>query len=346
MADDRTNGVFVGSVYDELKEYRKAAIDAIWRCKLHPIAIKFKDIAKPESTITAYLRMIDQAAVFIGIFGRRYGTLVVEGLRHAQKRGMPILIFLADASLNEGDVESDPGHAEDLDQLKDELRQTYTIASFHTSEDLGDKVFRSLSALHNEGKVHFDAPKQSALGRVFISYRRADSATFTGRIYDRLVMEIGRSNVFKDVDDIPAGVDFAQYIQDSLRQCAAALVVIGPQWLKVRGVSGSRRLNDSQDFVRLEIETAFRLRLSVIPLLVDGAVMPAPKDLPEPLRPLVKLNALQVRNDPDFARDMEHVIAGLDQASKDGASNTPPIAMPSVPVRRGLRSFIARLFGM
>jgi hypothetical protein len=164
------------------------------------------------------------------------------------------------------------------------------------------------------------------MAKVFICYRRLDSAPFTGRIYDRLVTKFGRKNVFKDVDDIPAGVDFARYIQNSLRQCAVELVVIGRQWVEARDAQDHRRLDDPLDYVRLEMETALSLGLVVIPLLVDGASMPIGTDLPESLRSLTTLNALQVRNDPDFARDMDRVIASVERmfAARPGNAGAGP----------------------
>ena len=108
------------------------------------------------------------------------------------------------------------------------------------------------------------------MAKIFISYRRSDSAAISGRIYDRLVAKFRRKNVFKDVDDIPAGVDFGSYIQQSLRECAVVLVVIGPRWLGARADDGSRRLENPADWVRVEIETALALGLTVIPLLVEG----------------------------------------------------------------------------
>jgi hypothetical protein len=152
------------------------------------------------------------------------------------------------------------------------------------------------------------------MAKVFISYRRADSAAFSGRIYDHLISKFGRKNVFKDVDDIPAGVDFGDYIQTSLRQCAVELVVIGPQWVTSLKPNGERRLDDPADFVRIEVETALNLGLTVIPVLVENASMPGAEDLPESLHRLARINALSVRHDPDFTRDMERVIASLERA--------------------------------
>lgn len=151
------------------------------------------------------------------------------------------------------------------------------------------------------------------MAKVFISYRRADSAAISGRIYDRLVARFKRKNVFKDVDDIPAGVDFGAYIRQSVRECAVILVVIGPRWLDARTNDGARRLDDPGDWVRIEIETALTLGLIIIPLLVESATMPNADELPASLREVAGLNALPVRNDPDFTHDMERVVAAIER---------------------------------
>ena len=184
------------------------------------------------------------------------------------------------------------------------------------------------------------------MAKVFISYRRADSAASSGRIYDRMVVRFKRRNIFKDVDNIPAGVDFGAYIQQSLRQCAVMLVVIGPHWLDTRATDGSRRLDDPADSVRIEIETALRLGLTVIPLLVEGAPIPVADQLPASLREVARLNALPVRNDPDFAHDMERVIAAVQHAptpTRDTrgvfrrrlvqSTDAPGQSSPALPVR-------------
>lgn len=159
------------------------------------------------------------------------------------------------------------------------------------------------------------------MARIFISYRRDDSASISGRIYDRLVAKFGRKRVFKDVDDIPAGVDFNAYIRNTLRQCTVALVVIGQRWLDIQDADGRQRLAQPNDLVRIEIETALSLGLTVIPLLAEGATMPAPTDVPESLRELPGLNALPVRIDPDFVHDMDKVVSAVEHAL---TSNTSP----------------------
>jgi hypothetical protein len=151
------------------------------------------------------------------------------------------------------------------------------------------------------------------LGRIFISYRRSDSADITGRIYDCLVAEFGRDLIFKDVDSIPLGIDFKEYLDRKVSECRVALAIIGDHWLDARDPSGNRRLEDPADFVRLEIASALARGIPVIPLLVRGAGMPAEKSLPPDLRKLVYKNGIPIRPDPDFHRDMDRLIAALNK---------------------------------
>jgi hypothetical protein len=166
---------------------------------------------------------------------------------------------------------------------------------------------------------------------VFISYRRDDSAATCGRIYDRLVMRYGREAVFKDVDSIPLAVDFRQYVDSVMAQCTATLVVIGPQWLNIRGTSGVRRLDDPNDPVRLEAEAGLQRRLAVIPVLVQGARMPDSESLPPSIRELAMLNGIAVRYDPDFDHDMGKLIAALDRLIAPRTNASPSEAQPFAP---------------
>jgi hypothetical protein len=152
------------------------------------------------------------------------------------------------------------------------------------------------------------------MAKIFISYRREDSASISGRIYDRLVARLGPHDIFKDVDNIPAGVNFGAYIQDSLRQCTVALVIIGRHWLDAQAEEGARRLDDPQDWVRQEVETAFLLGLTVIPVLVEGAQLPRAVALPSSLQQLPMINSMQVRADPDFTHDMGRLLVAIEHA--------------------------------
>jgi TIR domain len=153
-------------------------------------------------------------------------------------------------------------------------------------------------------------PASMASRSIFISYRRQDSADVTGRIYDRLLQRFERGQVFKDVDSIPLGVDFRKHLSDAVGRCDALLVVIGPQWLTATGTSG-RRLDDAQDFVRIEIEAALSRDIPVIPLLVGGANLPAAHELPASLSAISYRNGIAIRSDPDFHRDIDRLLAGM-----------------------------------
>src|SRR5262245_13401532 len=134
---------------------------------------------------------------------------------------------------------------------------------------------------------------------IFLSYRRDDTADVAGRLYDSLIQHFGRSRVFKDVDSLQTGADFAQEIRAFLPKCRVVLVMIGPKWLQAR-VEGGLRLLNPTDLVRVEIETALALpELTVVPVLVNGATLPRPEDLPESLRPLLHRHSATIRRDPD-----------------------------------------------
>lgn len=147
---------------------------------------------------------------------------------------------------------------------------------------------------------------------IFISYRRQDSGTFTGRIHDHLKAYFGVNNVFRDVYNIPAGSDFRSVLNKEVSNCDIFLVIIGPHWLNITGLSGSRRLDDPNDFVRVEVESALHNpNILVVPVLVDNASMPTEGELPEGLKELAYRNAVKVRTDPDFPHDMEILVRQL-----------------------------------
>lgn len=147
------------------------------------------------------------------------------------------------------------------------------------------------------------------MSQIFISYRRADSQANTDRIYERLVLAFGRKAVFKDVDDIPPGVDFPHHLQTILQSTKVVLVIIGNQWVTVTDEQGKWRLDNPHDFVRTEVEFGLVSRqIQVIPVLVNDAKTPSPRQLPHSLQSLSRINSLPVRNDPDFNTDMERLV--------------------------------------
>lgn len=148
---------------------------------------------------------------------------------------------------------------------------------------------------------------------IFISYRRSDSIAATGRIYDYLERHFGYEHVFKDVDSIPPGVDFREYLAQAVGQCQVFITVIGSTWLNTLDEHGHRRLDHPDDFVRLEIESALKRNILVIPVLLSGAKMPQADELPEGLQGLVYRNAVQVQDDPYFRSDVNRLIRGIDR---------------------------------
>jgi TIR domain len=149
-------------------------------------------------------------------------------------------------------------------------------------------------------------------GGIFISYRRQESKDFAGRMYDRLADRFGESQVFIDVDTIEPGVDFAEEIFRAVAACKVLLAVIGPAWLTATDGRGQRRLDDPDDIVRLEIGAALARDVRVIPILVEGAVMPARQDLPDSLASLARRNALLIRHD-SFRSDVARLMTVIER---------------------------------
>ncbi len=140
-------------------------------------------------------------------------------------------------------------------------------------------------------------------GGVFISYRRSDSKSDARSICQRLEKTFGKRKVFIDVNSIRPGQNFQSVLNNDLKQCKIMLVVIGPHWLELLRPSGPAGSEPSDDYVRMEIASALEHSLPIFPVLVDGATMPDPKDLPDDLKQLSFRQAFSVRHD-SFSRDM------------------------------------------
>jgi hypothetical protein len=152
-------------------------------------------------------------------------------------------------------------------------------------------------------------PSSEAARSIFVSYRRQDSPHITGRIYDELSTQFGKSAVFKDVDSMPLGRDFRDHIREQVRHCCVLIAVIGQYWNK--SASGTYRLNDKGDHLRIEIETALERQIPVIPVLVDGMEMPSEEELPESLARLAYHHGISIRPDPDFHNDTDRLVRGI-----------------------------------
>lgn len=147
--------------------------------------------------------------------------------------------------------------------------------------------------------------------KFFISYRRQDSAYPAHSICGALEAQFGPDSVVFDVDTIPLGVDFKQYLNRAVSDCDALLAIIGDQWLESQRDDGTRRLSNPDDLVRIEIESAFQRSIPVIPVLVGRARIPNEDDLPDSLKRLVRCNAADVRSGGSFRTDLDRLVERL-----------------------------------
>ncbi len=159
--------------------------------------------------------------------------------------------------------------------------------------------------------------------RIFISYRRAETGGWVTAIYKELVKHFDPADIFRDIDTIDFGVDFVQEIENAVQQCDVLLAMIGPQWETITDKKGRRRLDDPNDFMRLEIATALKRGIWVIPVLVDDATMPYAEQLPGDLQRLCRRNALEV-GERDFDHHIERLVRALERISGDASSAPTP----------------------
>ena len=146
---------------------------------------------------------------------------------------------------------------------------------------------------------------------IFMSYRREDSAGYAGRLHESLERRLGEGEVFRDVDALEPGQDFVEAITARLRSCRACLVLIGREWRDAADSSGRRRLEQENDYVRLEIATALaRPDVLVVPVLVEGMAMPAAEELPESIRALSRRHATSLR-DETWDADVDRLVGAL-----------------------------------
>jgi len=148
--------------------------------------------------------------------------------------------------------------------------------------------------------------------QIFLSYRRSDSEYIAPMLSEKLQQHFGEDSVFFDVDTIPLGVDFREYIGNAVGKCDVLLAIIGDQWLRAVDGRGNRRLDDPSDFVRIEIESALKRSIPVIPVLVDKVEMPSADDLPPSIQSIVFRNATELRAGRDLRLHMELLIQGLE----------------------------------
>src|SRR5829696_2112441 len=180
-------------------------------------------------------------------------------------------------------------------------------------------------------------PIPAASGRIFISYRREETAYPAGWLYDRLAERFGSGQVFKDVDSIQLGDDFVEVITRAVGSCDVLLALIGDQWLTITDQHGRRRLDDPDDFVRLEIEAALTRNVRVIPILVEGARLPRADELPPSLARLVRRQALEL-SPARFDFDTSRLLKVLDKTLAEMRTAHDSAAAVSAPAGKAADS--------
>src|SRR5574343_350174 len=176
-----------------------------------------------------------------------------------------------------------------------------------------------------------ESEEGSAMKGIFISYRRQDSQSAAGRLADHLREHLPAVSIFRDVETIEPGVDFVEAIGRALQSCGVLLAIIGPRWATQTDAAGRRRLDDANDYARLEIATALqRSDVLVIPVLVEGAEMPAAEALPDDLKPLARRNAFEL-TDKRWEFDVTSLVDALNKA----LDTVPPPKPPPAPIPPG-----------
>lgn len=164
---------------------------------------------------------------------------------------------------------------------------------------------------------------------IFISYRRSDNSHAAGRLHDALRAHLPAERIFMDVDFIPPGADFVEVLEEKVSACKVLLAVIGQGWLQAADANGRRRLDNPNDLVRIEIVAALTRKIRVVPVLVDGAIMPGAESLPDELKALARRNAVEITHGR-FGSDVARLLKGL------GLVIAPPTD-PAQRVRAGSR---------
>lgn len=147
--------------------------------------------------------------------------------------------------------------------------------------------------------------------KLFINYRREDTEDFAGRLHDHLVGEFGKDNIFKDVDSIRPGDNWKVALEQSVGQCDVVLALIGDRWAQCKDETGKARIQSDNDWVRFELEAAYRTNRIVMPVLVKGTRPIQNKDLPESLHWLTDANMTEIRGGAFFKDDVARLISEL-----------------------------------
>lgn len=175
--------------------------------------------------------------------------------------------------------------------------------------------------------------------KIFVSYRRQDASGEAGRLVDHLQEIYGEDSVFLDVETLEAGLDFIQAIEKALNSCKVLIAMIGPHWLNITDAEGNQRIFHEGDFIRIEISAALKRNIRVIPVLVNGAVMPTADQLPEDLQGLTRRHAQEISSSR-WKYDCDQLVATLSKIIEPKPQPVKPIPTPIRPKKE--KSWLAK----
>lgn len=188
----------------------------------------------------------------------------------------------------------------------------------------------------------FNTSKAGTKKNIFISYRVNDTAGETGRLVDTLKSYFNEDQIFMDIDKIEPGVDFTEVIAKSLEQCDVMLAIIGKNWKGTAEGSAKTRINQPNDWVRLELATALQRNIKVILVLVDGGTLPEEDELPEDLHPLIKRQAYEISN-KRWKYDTDQLAQYLIKCGINPKFIPPPVKQSSGKMNTGIKILIGGL---
>jgi len=285
-------------------------------------------ITPGEDYIRFAMKELEKAKVVVLLWSRaaREARLTQEALKHARQNSL-FLVLLEEVepppkikpiqTFNFSNWNNMMAHF-GLMSLARHVRVIIAIAHAQPSSTLSGS-FKELSPSEIQESARYAAQEatgarsgvEKRFSGVFISYRRSEAAAYAGRLYDRLAARFGKGKVFIDTENVGWGEDFVEAITEAAESCAVMIALISPRW--ARGAGGQGEVDD---YVRLEVATALGRKIRVIPILIQGAAMPQPKELPEDLAPLARRNALAL-SDTRWERDVEDLMKTLEGLLKD-----------------------------
>jgi hypothetical protein len=319
--------VYVSSTIADLKKERQAVMDWLEAAD-HQVVHSYRP--NSETVRESSLDDVGTCDLYVLILGHRYGFQPAQdnpqGLsithlefRRAGQSGIPriALVRTAIPDVSLSDVE-DPERATLVWAFRAEVAREVRPARFRNLAELIGRLSTGVRAeLTKPPEPVRLGKRRLSPGRIFLNYRREDTGWAAGRLFDRLSHRFGKDQVFKDIDSIHLGDDFVDAITSAVGSCDVLLALIGDRWLLITDGDGQRRLDDDNDFVRLEIEAALTRNVRVIPILVEGARMPRAADLPASMAKLVRRQALKLNPDQEFESGVARLLNALDRALEE-----------------------------